>query len=128
MITRIKRPVTIHDVAKKAGVAFKTVSRVLNNEANVTPETQEKVRRAIRALNYSPSVAARGLAGSRSFLIGLLYDTPSSYYIHSVQIGALERSRQTGFHEILERCNSEARDAASAFLAVIKNTRMDGVF
>jgi len=127
MITRIKRPVTIHDVAKKAGVAFKTVSRVVNNEANVTPETQEKVRKAIRALNYSPSVAARVLAGSRSFLIGLLYDTPSSYYIHSVQIGALERCRKAGFHVILEHCNSDARDAASAILAVIKNTRMDGV-
>jgi LacI family transcriptional regulator len=127
MASRKKRPVTILDVAKKAGVAFKTVSRVLNNEANVTPETQEKVQRAIRALNYSPSLAARVLAGSRSFLIGLLYDTPSSYYIHAVQIGALERCRKEGFHVILERCNSDARDAASAILATIKNTRMDGV-
>src|SRR5689334_10389289 len=105
MVTRSKRPVTIHDVAKKAGVAFKTVSRVVNNETNVSPETQEKVRKAIKALNYSPSQAARVLAGSRSFLIGLLYDTPSSYYIHSVQIGALERCRRAGFHVILEHCN-----------------------
>jgi LacI family transcriptional regulator len=127
MITRTKRPVTIHDVAKKAGVAFKTVSRVLNNETSVTPETQEKVRRAIKALDYSPSLAARVLAGSRSFLIGLLYDTPSSYYIHSVQIGALERCRKAGFHVILEHCNSEARNAADVILGVIKNTRMDGV-
>jgi len=97
MIARIKRPATIHDVAKRAGVAFKTVSRVLNNEANVTSATQEKVRKAIKALNYSPSLAARVLAGHRSFLIGLLYDTPSSYYIHSVQFGALERCRKAGF-------------------------------
>lgn len=127
MIARVKRPATIHDVAKRAGVAFKTVSRVLNNEANVTPQTQEKVRRAIKALNYSPSLAARVLAGHRSFLIGLLYDTPSSYYIHSVQFGALERCRKAGFHMILERCNSEARNAAEEILAVVKNTRMDGV-
>jgi len=127
MTTRKSRPVTIHDVAKKAGVAFKTVSRVLNNEANVTPETQEKVRKAITALNYSPSLAARVLAGNRSFLIGLLYDTPSSYYIHSVQFGALERCRKAGFHVILEHCNSEARNAPAAILDVIKNTRMDGV-
>jgi len=114
-------------VAKKAGVAFKTVSRVLNNEANVTPETQEKVRKAIKALDYSPSLAARVLAGSRSFLIGLLYDTPSSYYIHNIQIGALERCRKAGFHVILEHCNTEARNVASSIISVIKNTRMDGV-
>ena len=121
------RAATILDVAKKAGVSFKTVSRVLNNEANVRTETQEKVRKAIAALNYSPSMAARTLAGSRSFLIGLLYDTPSSYYIHSIQVGALERCREAGFHLILEKCNSGTREAAGAVLSSIRQTRMDGV-
>jgi LacI family transcriptional regulator len=64
MTSRTKRRATIHDVAKAAGVAFKTVSRVVNNEANVSPETQEKVRKAIKALDYSPSTAARVLAGN----------------------------------------------------------------
>jgi LacI family transcriptional regulator len=127
MTPRIKRRVTIHDVAKEAGVAFKTVSRVLNNEANVSLETQERVRKAIKALDYSPSIAARVLAGNRSFLIGLLYDTPSSYYMNSVQIGALERCREAGFHLILELCNSEARNAVPSILATIMNTPMDGV-
>lgn len=121
------RPATIHDVAKKAGVSFKTVSRVLNNEANVRPATQEKVRRAIKALEYSPSMAARTLAGSRSFLIGLLYDTPSSFYTHSMQMGALEKCREAGFHLILEKCSSDARDAASSIVGSINQTRMDGV-
>jgi len=127
MTPRTKRRVTIHDVAREAGVAFKTVSRVLNNEANVSLETQARVRKAIKALDYSPSIAARVLAGSRSFLIGLLYDTPSSYYMNSVQIGALERCREAGFHLILELCNSEARNAATSILATIMHTRMDGV-
>lgn len=122
-----KRAVTIHDVAKKAGVSFKTVSRVLNNEANVSATTQEKVRKAISALHYSPSIAARVLAGNRSFLIGLLYDTPSSYYTHSVQMGALEKCREAGFHLVLERCDSQARDAAAATLTIIRHTRLDGV-
>jgi len=122
-----KRAVTIHDVAKKAGVSFKTVSRVLNNEANVSAETKDKVQKAIDALQYSPSIAARVLAGSRSFLIGLLYDTPSSYYTHSIQMGALERCRQAGFHLVLEKCNSDAGDAATAILVTIKHTRLDGV-
>jgi len=127
MPSETKRAVTIHDVAKKAGVSFKTVSRVLNNEANVSAETQEKVRKAISALQYSPSIAARVLAGSRSFLVGLLYDTPSSYYTHSVQMGALERCREAGFHLVLEKCSSEAPDAAASILVSIKHTRLDGV-
>lgn len=127
MTPRTKGRVTIHDVAKKAGVAFKTVSRVLNNEANVRPETQERVRAAIKALDYSPNIAARGLAGNRSFLIGLIYDTPSSYYMNGIQVGALQRCREAGFHLILEPCTSSARNAAAAILATIVNTRMDGV-
>ncbi len=127
MPSETKRAVTIHDVAKKAGVSFKTVSRVLNNEANVSAETQDKVRKAISALQYSPSIAARVLAGSRSFLVGLLYDTPSSYYTHSVQMGALERCREAGFHLVLEKCSSQARDAAATILVSIRHTRLDGV-
>jgi len=127
MPSETKRAVTIHDVAKKAGVSFKTVSRVLNNEANVSAETQDKVRKAISALQYSPSIAARVLAGSRSFLIGLLYDTPSSYYTHSIQMGALERCREAGFHLVLEKCNSDARNVAAVTLVNIKRTRLDGV-
>ena len=127
MPSETKRAITIHDVAKKAGVSFKTVSRVLNNEANVSAETQDKVRKAISALQYSPSIAARVLAGSRSFLVGLLYDTPSSYYTHSVQMGALERCREAGFHLVLEKCSSEAGDAAARILVSIRHTRLDGV-
>lgn len=127
MTNGTKRAVTIHDVAKRAGVSFKTVSRVLNNEANVSAEMQERVREAISALRYSPSLAARVLAGSRSFLIGLLYDTPSSYYTHSVQMGALEKCREAGFHLVLEKCNSEARNVATEIIVTIRHTRLDGV-
>jgi LacI family transcriptional regulator len=127
MALRKRHRATIHDVAKKAGVAFKTVSRVVNNELNVSPETREKVREAIKALNYTPSIAARVLAGNRSFLIGLLYDTPSSYYMNSIQTGALQRCREAGFHLILELCSSGAKNAAATVMSTIENTRMDGV-
>jgi len=127
MALRRKHRTTIHDVAKKAGVAFKTVSRVVNNEINVSPETREKVLEAIKALNYTPSIAARVLAGNRSFLIGLLYDTPSSYYTSSIQTGALQRCREAGFHLILEPCSSGARNIAATIISTIENTRMDGV-
>ena len=79
---------TIHDVARVAGVAIKTVSRVLNDEPNVREETRARVLAAVEQLNYSPSLSARSLAGRRSYLIGLVYENPSANYIVDVQHGA----------------------------------------
>ena len=59
-----KKP-TITDVAKKAGVSIKTVSRVVNKKANVSDGTREKVQTAIDLLNYQPNISARQLAGNR---------------------------------------------------------------
>ena len=56
---------TVFDVAELAGVSIKTVSHVVNCEPNVRTATQERVHRAIAALNYVPSEAARRLAGQR---------------------------------------------------------------
>ena len=53
---------TIYDVAKTAGVGLGTVSRVLNNSTNVSPETQEKVLSAIRVLGFRRSKVARQLS------------------------------------------------------------------
>ncbi len=53
---------TIYDVAKTAGVGVGTVSRTLNNSAQVSPETQEKVLSAIRVLGFRRSKVARQLS------------------------------------------------------------------
>ena len=93
---------TITDVAKQAGVSMKTVSRVLNNEPNVAKVTRERVMRAASELNYTPNLAARGLASSRSYLIALLYDNPSPSYLSNLQHGAVEACRRNGYHLVLE--------------------------
>ena len=64
-----KRPATIIHVAEKARVSVKTVSRVLNDEPNVTPDLKARVLAAVEKLGYSPSKAARTMAGSRSYLL-----------------------------------------------------------
>jgi LacI family transcriptional regulator len=84
---------TIKDVSERAGVSIKTVSRVLNNERYVREETRAKVQAAVDELQFSPSIAARSLAGSRSFQIALIYDNHSPYYISAVQDGVWQRCR-----------------------------------
>ena len=66
------RVATIFDVARLAGVSHQTVSRVLNDLPNVRPATRQRVEKAIVALNYRPSPAARALVTRRSRTIGLI--------------------------------------------------------
>jgi DNA-binding LacI/PurR family transcriptional regulator len=64
------------DVARLAGVSHQTVSRVLNDHPNVRPATRERVRQAMRQLDYRPNAMARGLAGGHARTIGVIsYDT-----------------------------------------------------
>jgi len=67
---------TIRDVAALAGVGTKTVSRVINDEANVSPQTRARVQRAVSALNFKPNQGAGALRrGDRKTLtLGLLLD------------------------------------------------------
>jgi DNA-binding LacI/PurR family transcriptional regulator len=61
---------TIKDVAQAAGVSYQTVSKVFNRQVHVTPETEARIWRAIRELDYHPSQVARSLRSQASHAIG----------------------------------------------------------
>ncbi|MGP3934808.1 LacI family DNA-binding transcriptional regulator [Nonomuraea sp. KM88] len=65
---------TMKDVASAAGVALKTVSRVVNGEPGVHPATAERVRAAIERLGYSRNESARVLRRGRTATIGLVIE------------------------------------------------------
>ena len=69
--------VTIKDVSKDAGVSIKTVSRVINNEDNVSESTKEKVLKSVTKLGFKPNKSAQSLRSKRSYMIALLYDNPN---------------------------------------------------
>ncbi len=69
---------TQKDVAKLANVSFITVSRVINNMGNVKPETKEKVKAAIKELNYYPNSIAQGLNRNRVMTVAIETSLPSS--------------------------------------------------
>lgn len=118
---------TILDVAGRAGVSTKTVSRVLNGEPNVQPETRDRVRAAVEALGYRPNVAARRLAGSRSFLIGLFYDNPSEAYIGRLQLGAGACCRDQGYQLVVEPLDSRAADLPALLARRLDAMAPDGL-
>jgi DNA-binding LacI/PurR family transcriptional regulator len=65
-------PVTIADVARRAGVGVGTVSRVLNESPQVRPSTRERVEAAIDELDFRPSPAARSLSLGRTHSVGVV--------------------------------------------------------
>ena len=65
------RHVTIKDVAKEAGVSFKTVSNVLNSTGSMRDSTRERVENAIVKLGYTVNLSARSLKTGTTGLIGL---------------------------------------------------------
>jgi len=119
--------VTIHQVAERAGVSIKTVSRVLNHEINVRAETKERVQAAIAELKYRPNPSARNLAGNHGYNIALLYDNPSPSYLMDLQRGALESCRAEGFHLILQPCTYLSRDLAREIASLVEESRIPGV-
>lgn len=63
---------TIRDVAERAGVSIATVSRVLNDRADVSLQTRERVREVAREVGYSADPAARALASQRTRLVAVV--------------------------------------------------------
>jgi LacI family transcriptional regulator len=65
-------PLTLEDIARKCGVSRSTVSRVINGEANVSPDTRKRVEELIHQINFQPNLAARGLAAGKTRVLGVV--------------------------------------------------------
>ncbi|MDO4306577.1 MAG: LacI family DNA-binding transcriptional regulator [Eubacteriales bacterium] len=95
---------TIKDVAKHAGVSVSTVSRVINNVENVSPEIQQKVQFSIKELGYIPNNAARSLVQRQTNAITvLLRNLHSSYFselIRGMEEAAFSSGRNVLFYSL----------------------------
>ncbi|MFJ8019234.1 LacI family DNA-binding transcriptional regulator [Streptomyces sp. NPDC096311] len=86
-----RRPPTIHDVAREAGVSRGTVSRVLNGGHYVSPAAQEAVNAAIRRTGYVVNRHARSLITGRSDSIGFLLTEPQERFFEDPNFNVLLR-------------------------------------
>lgn len=84
---------TINDVAARAGVSKRTVTRVMNDEPYVTANTRGRVLSAIERLGYRPDPVARRLASGKSQIIGLFHSGGTAPHAALVQTVALAVAR-----------------------------------
>jgi DNA-binding LacI/PurR family transcriptional regulator len=119
------------DVAAAAGVAPSTVSRVLAGSSRISPETHEKVRAAMKALNYHPNAIARSLARNASHTIGLVIARPveqafANPFFPEVMRGIGSTVYPQGYNLVLAMASSPAEERKEC-LRLVRQRRVDGV-
>ncbi|MGV9351185.1 LacI family DNA-binding transcriptional regulator [Streptomyces spiralis] len=117
--------VTIHDVARAAGVSPATVSRVFNG-GRVTPERAQSVQQAAAELGFAPNRLARSLRKQRSSVIALIIPDIENPFFTSLARGVEDAAQRTSLSVVL--CNSdEDTDKERRYLEVALGEQMAGV-
>lgn len=97
--------ITLRDVAQKAGVSIKTVSRVVNDQGEISDDTRQRVQAVIDELGYRPNLIARGLVTQRSYTVGLVFPDITNPFFPEVARGVQDTARARDYNTLL--CNSD---------------------
>lgn len=117
---------TVLDVAKVAGVAPITVSRVINNSGYISQETKEKVEAAIIELGYVPNTLARGLRSKRTNSLALVVADITNPYFTSMARGVEDVAGSSGYSVIY--CNTdESETKEDKYANILVQRQVDGV-
>lgn len=118
--------VTIKDIAREAGVSVTTVSRVLNNKADVSDKTREKVLKIIDRLNYNPNSIARGLVMNKTYTIGLIVPDISNAFFAEIAKAIEDELREYGYSVIF--CNTDNdKDREKESIDLLRSKQVDGL-
>jgi LacI family transcriptional regulator len=118
--------VTMRDVAKKAGVSIKTVSRVVNDQGEISEATRRRVQAVIEQLGYRPNTLARGLVSDRTHSVGIVIPRITDPFFPGVVLGVESVAQQAGYSVIL--CNASGDpDQELRYVDVLEGKRVDGI-
>ncbi|HEV8537045.1 MAG TPA: LacI family DNA-binding transcriptional regulator [Candidatus Limnocylindria bacterium] len=120
--------ITIIDVARAASVHPSTVSRVLNDRAELSllPETRRRVIATARRLGYRPSALARSLRLRRTFTLGMLVPDITNPFFPSIIKGVEDTAQSRGYNLVL--CNTEdSSEREATYLRVLRERQVDGL-
>lgn len=127
-------PPTIKDIAREAGVSIATVSRTINGEDGVGPETRERIQTIARRLNYFPNLSARGLVARKPNAIGIVIPRTSEFafsnpYYSEILKGIEQKTRESGHYLVFsfaeEDCYARMVQHQLAAGIIVLANRMD---
>jgi LacI family transcriptional regulator len=117
---------TIRDVAKQAGVAPITVSRVINNSGYISRETRDRVEAAIAELQYVPNSLARSLRSKQTRTIALVLTDITNPFFTTMARGVEDIASKQRFNVIF--CNTDESEAKQQeYLTILLQKQVDGI-
>ena len=117
---------TVLDVAKRAGVAPITVSRVINNSGYISQATRERVEEAVKELGYVPNTIARGLRSKRTMTLALVVTDITNPYFTLMARGVEDVAGESGYTVVY--CNSDESEVKEEKYAnILAQRQVDGV-
>lgn len=116
----------IYDIAEKCGVSIATVSRVLNNNPNVSAATRAKIQAVMDEENYSPNAFARSLGSGNTRMVGVLCaDIRDSHY--AGMVSTLEAQLRQRNLPVLLRCSGLSAEEEKQALEAMVNSKVDAI-
>ncbi len=116
----------IKRVAQEAGVSTQTVSRVINNRPDVSPETRRQVQAVIERLGYQPNAIARSLVSKRTRTLGLITADFSDYFFTQVIAGAEAEARRQGYFFMLGSTQRNPEDEP-VYIRLLTERHVEGI-
>lgn len=124
-----KKPATMKDVAKRAGVSQPTVSRVLNQAdtaISISDETRNKVLAAIEELSYRPNMIARSLRTQKTQMIAVLIADISNSFYHSI-LRAIQAAARQQNYDVLFASSDHSYENELHFCEAVTRRPVDGI-
>jgi LacI family transcriptional regulator len=118
---------TIKEVASVAGVSTQTVSRVINERPDVSPETRRKVQDVIKALSYQPSALARSLISQRSHTLGVVTAGLRHLGPSRTLSGITSAAEETGYSVLLKELPSYDTEDITPIFQAFLSRHVDGI-
>ncbi|MDR1540807.1 MAG: LacI family transcriptional regulator [Clostridiales bacterium] len=118
--------ITMTEIASLTGVSQATVSRVLNGNSSVSPETAKKVLDCAKEHQYQPNFIAQSLVGNKTFLIGLVLSDISNPFFAELAKAVESEARNKKYSIILFNTDYSLEREESA-LEILKRYRADGL-
>ncbi|MEP1427417.1 MAG: LacI family DNA-binding transcriptional regulator, partial [Paracoccaceae bacterium] len=106
-MARTSGKVTMKEVAAEAGVSYQTVSRAINGQEDISPETRDRVLKAVSDLGYRPNRMAGALRGGNSKVIGLIVSDLANSFHAEVAAGVEAEANSRGYFVILANSSED---------------------
>jgi DNA-binding LacI/PurR family transcriptional regulator len=119
-------PVTIKDIARKAGVAHSTVSRALRDSPLVSRRTAREIQKIASDMGYYPSVAARSLKTNRSQALGVIISNIDDPYFSEILQG-IEEVAQASEYSLFIAASQRDPEREGSIVRAMREHRVDGV-